>query len=146
MLALILLINDILQNAFHSEQSIFKVIKYYFHFNRQTLKAAAIAQAAQEKLQQQQAQQQQAQQQAQAQSQQQSQGQQDTTPAEGELQPGGATSEDSATPVVADWTYDPNEPRYCLCNQVSYGEMVGCDNPNVSTHVYIYTDSTSLLY
>lgn len=23
---------------------------------------------------------------------------------------------------------DPNEPRYCLCNQVSYGEMVGCDN------------------
>ena len=96
------------------------------------MKAAAIAQAAQEKLQQQQAQQQQAQQQAQAQSQQQSQGQQDTTQAEGELQPGGATAEDSATPVVADWTYDPNEPRYCLCNQVSYGEMVGCDNPNVS--------------
>ncbi|XP_066303997.1 inhibitor of growth protein 1-like [Branchiostoma lanceolatum] len=23
---------------------------------------------------------------------------------------------------------DPNEPRYCLCNQVSYGEMIGCDN------------------
>lgn len=22
---------------------------------------------------------------------------------------------------------DPNEPRYCYCNQVSYGEMVGCD-------------------
>jgi hypothetical protein len=22
---------------------------------------------------------------------------------------------------------DVNEPRYCLCNQVSYGEMVGCD-------------------
>ncbi|XP_034245058.1 inhibitor of growth protein 3-like [Thrips palmi] len=27
-----------------------------------------------------------------------------------------------------DWTYDPNEPRYCLCNQVSYGDMVACDN------------------
>lgn len=26
------------------------------------------------------------------------------------------------------WQDDPNEPRYCLCNQVSYGEMVGCDN------------------
>lgn len=26
---------------------------------------------------------------------------------------------------------DPNEPRYCYCNQVSYGEMVGCD---VSLH------------
>lgn len=27
---------------------------------------------------------------------------------------------------------DPNEPTYCLCNQVSYGEMIGCDNPDVS--------------
>ncbi|XP_040570001.1 inhibitor of growth protein 1 isoform X2 [Lepeophtheirus salmonis] len=24
--------------------------------------------------------------------------------------------------------YDPNEPTYCLCEQVSYGEMIGCDN------------------
>lgn len=23
---------------------------------------------------------------------------------------------------------DPNEPRYCICNQVSYGYMVACDN------------------
>jgi hypothetical protein len=23
---------------------------------------------------------------------------------------------------------DPNEPTYCLCHQVSYGEMIGCDN------------------
>ncbi|XP_057524556.1 PHD finger protein ING1 isoform X2 [Amaranthus tricolor] len=23
---------------------------------------------------------------------------------------------------------DPNEPTYCICNQVSYGEMVACDN------------------
>ena len=30
------------------------------------------------------------------------------------------------------WQDDPNEPRYCLCNQVSYGEMVGCDNNDVS--------------
>jgi len=27
---------------------------------------------------------------------------------------------------------DPNEPKYCLCDQVSYGEMIGCDNPDVS--------------
>lgn len=27
-----------------------------------------------------------------------------------------------------EWTYDPNEPRYCMCNQVSYGDMVACDN------------------
>ena len=28
---------------------------------------------------------------------------------------------------------DPNEPRYCLCGDVSYGEMVGCDNDDVSS-------------
>ncbi|XP_059476846.1 inhibitor of growth protein 3-like isoform X2 [Neocloeon triangulifer] len=28
----------------------------------------------------------------------------------------------------SDWAYDPNEPRYCFCNQVSYGDMVACDN------------------
>lgn len=27
-----------------------------------------------------------------------------------------------------EWNYDPNEPRYCVCNQVSYGDMVACDN------------------
>ena len=26
---------------------------------------------------------------------------------------------------------DPNEPTYCFCNRVSFGEMVGCDNPDV---------------
>ncbi|XP_009994316.1 PREDICTED: inhibitor of growth protein 2 [Chaetura pelagica] len=28
----------------------------------------------------------------------------------------------------AEFAIDPNEPTYCLCNQVSYGEMIGCDN------------------
>ncbi|XP_051164528.1 inhibitor of growth protein 3 [Leptopilina boulardi] len=36
-----------------------------------------------------------------------------------------STVTDSDNP---DWTYDPNEPRYCICNQVSYGDMVACDN------------------
>ncbi|GAB2295329.1 PHD finger protein ing1 [Dionaea muscipula] len=27
-----------------------------------------------------------------------------------------------------DLPIDPNEPTYCVCNQVSYGEMVACDN------------------
>ncbi|KAM4632393.1 inhibitor of growth protein 5-like [Discoglossus pictus] len=31
---------------------------------------------------------------------------------------------------VLDMTVDPNEPTYCLCHQVSYGEMIGCDNPD----------------
>lgn len=30
---------------------------------------------------------------------------------------------------VLDMPVDPNEPTYCLCHQVSYGEMIGCDNP-----------------
>lgn len=33
--------------------------------------------------------------------------------------------------VEGEWAPDPNEPRYCLCNQVSYGDMVACDNPEV---------------
>ncbi|KAM4675890.1 inhibitor of growth protein 5-like [Discoglossus pictus] len=31
---------------------------------------------------------------------------------------------------VLDMPVDPNEPAYCLCHQVSYGEMIGCDNPD----------------
>ena len=27
---------------------------------------------------------------------------------------------------------DPNEPRYCYCGDVSWGDMVGCENDNVS--------------
>lgn len=26
---------------------------------------------------------------------------------------------------------DSNEPRYCLCNEISYGDMVACDNESV---------------
>lgn len=38
-------------------------------------------------------------------------------------------------PDNPDWTYDPNEPRYCICNQVSYGDMVACDNSDVSIRI-----------
>jgi hypothetical protein len=27
---------------------------------------------------------------------------------------------------------DPNEPRYCLCKDVSFGTMINCENPDVS--------------
>jgi hypothetical protein len=27
---------------------------------------------------------------------------------------------------------DPNEPRYCLCNRVSFGIMIGCENADVN--------------
>lgn len=38
---------------------------------------------------------------------------------------------------VLDMPVDPNEPTYCLCSQVSYGEMIGCDNSDVS-NVFLY--------
>ncbi|KAJ3023296.1 UNVERIFIED_CONTAM: Inhibitor of growth protein 5 [Siphonaria sp. JEL0065] len=31
-----------------------------------------------------------------------------------------------------DLPIDPNEPRYCICNQYSFGDMIGCDNSDVS--------------
>ncbi|KAJ1298834.1 hypothetical protein BS78_01G484100 [Paspalum vaginatum] len=34
---------------------------------------------------------------------------------------------------------DPNEPTYCYCNQVSYGEMVACDNPNCKIEWYHFS-------
>lgn len=44
-------------------------------------------------------------------------------------------SSQNAEVTDGEWTYDPNEPRYCLCNQVSYGDMVACDNEDVSIFV-----------
>ncbi|KAL0962621.1 hypothetical protein UPYG_G00342870 [Umbra pygmaea] len=45
---------------------------------------------------------------------------------------------ESETNNQVDWTYDPNEPRYCICNQVSYGEMVGCDNQDCPIEWFHY--------
>ena len=35
------------------------------------------------------------------------------------------TVQEIIEPPAAD---DPNEPKYCYCQRVSYGEMIGCDN------------------
>ncbi|EFX81509.1 inhibitor of growth protein 3-like [Daphnia pulex] len=40
--------------------------------------------------------------------------------------------------VEGEWAPDPNEPRYCLCNQVSYGDMVACDNPDCPLEWFHY--------
>lgn len=48
------------------------------------------------------------------------------------------TVTESDTSGQLDWTYDPNEPRYCICNQVSYGEMVGCDNQDCPIEWFHY--------
>lgn len=46
--------------------------------------------------------------------------------------------EEPAMGSSLDWVPEPNEPTYCLCNQVSYGEMVGCDNPDCPIEWFHY--------
>ncbi|XP_050220340.1 PHD finger protein ING1 isoform X1 [Mercurialis annua] len=41
-----------------------------------------------------------------------------------------AATSTNPTGMELDCPVDPNEPTYCFCQQVSYGEMVACDNPN----------------
>lgn len=33
--------------------------------------------------------------------------------------------------IDLDMPVDPNEPRYCICQRVSFGEMIGCDDEEV---------------
>ena len=51
--------------------------------------------------------------------------------------------ESTAAAGLVDMPVDPNEPTYCLCQQVSYGSMIACDSPEVVIgtcyHVLILT-------
>lgn len=40
---------------------------------------------------------------------------------------------------VYDMPVDPNEPTYCVCHQVSFGEMIGCDNPDCPIEWFHFT-------
>lgn len=40
----------------------------------------------------------------------------------------GAHTKASSKDVVKEPSPEPEEPLYCLCSQISYGEMIGCDN------------------
>ncbi|KAM7485311.1 hypothetical protein LguiA_001320 [Lonicera macranthoides] len=42
------------------------------------------------------------------------------------------------TSMDLDLPVDPNEPTYCFCNQVSYGEMVACDNTDCKIEWFHY--------
>jgi len=44
------------------------------------------------------------------------------------LVPASLNVSNTDTVPIVDMPVDPNEPTYCLCQQVSYGEMIGCDN------------------
>lgn len=47
------------------------------------------------------------------------------------LEPVAGTSADLADDTGA-LEADPDEQRYCICNEVAFGDMVACDNKNVS--------------
>ncbi|XP_038998966.1 PHD finger protein ING2-like isoform X2 [Hibiscus syriacus] len=46
------------------------------------------------------------------------------------MPPPGSHKKDFATPLEVDQPIDPNEPTYCVCHQVSFGDMIACDNEN----------------
>ncbi|KAJ6645808.1 Inhibitor of growth protein 4 [Pseudolycoriella hygida] len=49
-------------------------------------------------------------------------------PEESLVNAAGGTPQSDVLDMPLDMPVDPNEPTYCLCHQVSYGEMIGCDN------------------
>ncbi|RVX09565.1 PHD finger protein ING2 [Vitis vinifera] len=48
------------------------------------------------------------------------------------MPPPGSHRKDFAAPLDVDQPIDPNEPTYCVCHQVSFGDMIACDNENLS--------------
>ncbi|KAK4483908.1 hypothetical protein RD792_011117, partial [Penstemon davidsonii] len=46
------------------------------------------------------------------------------------MPPPSSLKKDFASPVELDQPIDPNEPTYCVCHQVSFGDMIACDNEN----------------
>lgn len=52
-----------------------------------------------------------------------------------------AATSANPTGMDLDCPVDPSEPTYCICKQVSYGEMIACDNPDVCItflfHIFI---------
>ncbi|KAL2923199.1 PHD finger protein ING2, partial [Bienertia sinuspersici] len=44
------------------------------------------------------------------------------------MPPPGSYRKDFPVPVEIDQPIDPDEPIYCVCHQVSFGDMIACDN------------------
>ncbi|KAI4965261.1 hypothetical protein ZWY2020_054948 [Hordeum vulgare] len=42
--------------------------------------------------------------------------------------PPGSSNKKAVASMDVDQMIDPNEPTYCICHQVSYGDMIACDN------------------
>lgn len=46
------------------------------------------------------------------------------------MPPPGSHRRTIPAPVDVDQPSDPNEPTYCICHEVSFGDMIACDNEN----------------
>lgn len=46
------------------------------------------------------------------------------------MPPPGSQKREFTIPMDIDQPIDPNEPTYCVCHQVSFGDMIACDNEN----------------
>ncbi|GAB4843718.1 PHD finger protein ing2 [Ancistrocladus abbreviatus] len=46
------------------------------------------------------------------------------------MPPPGSHKKEFPVPMDVDQPIDPNEPTYCICHQVSFGDMIACDNEN----------------
>ncbi|XP_057864822.1 PHD finger protein ING2 isoform X2 [Cryptomeria japonica] len=46
------------------------------------------------------------------------------------MPPPGSHRRTIPAPVDVDQPNDPNEPTYCVCHEVSFGDMIACDNEN----------------
>ncbi|KAF6134243.1 hypothetical protein GIB67_010042 [Kingdonia uniflora] len=46
------------------------------------------------------------------------------------MPPPGGLKKSIPAAVDVDQPIDPNEPTYCVCHQVSFGDMIACDNEN----------------
>ncbi|GAB4851457.1 PHD finger protein ing2 [Ancistrocladus abbreviatus] len=46
------------------------------------------------------------------------------------MPPRGSHKKEFPVPMDAEQPIDPNEPTYCICHQVSFGDMIACDNEN----------------
>ncbi|KAK4766470.1 hypothetical protein SAY87_008112 [Trapa incisa] len=44
------------------------------------------------------------------------------------MPPPGSHKREFTVPLDIDQPIDPNEPTYCVCHQVSFGDMIACDN------------------
>ncbi|THU64790.1 hypothetical protein C4D60_Mb01t30170 [Musa balbisiana] len=47
------------------------------------------------------------------------------------MPPPGSDRKSIPASADVDQPIDPNEPTYCVCHQVSFGDMIACDNENL---------------